>query len=93
MVEPRPIFADLIGLISAADLAALWGYSGPNSAFRDFCAKMRISPIPGRPGWYDPRLVRRRMDEAQGLAMLPAPPVAEREMTPLERRKARNGQI
>lgn len=93
MVEPKPMFADLIGLISAADLAALWGYAGVNSAFRDFCAKLHISPVPGRPGWYDPRLVRRRMDEAQGLAMLPTLASAEREMTALERRKARNGQI
>jgi len=28
---------------------------------------MRIHPVPGRRGVYDPAIVRRRLDEAQGL--------------------------
>lgn len=60
-------FTNQIGLISASDLSTLWGYAGPNSAFREFCTKLSISHVPGRPGWYDPRLVRHRMNEAQGL--------------------------
>jgi len=29
---------------------------------------MRIAPVPGRRGYFDPALVRRRLDEAQGLS-------------------------
>jgi hypothetical protein len=64
------LFADRIGLISAAELAKLWGYAGPNDAFRVFCSKLSISHVPGRPGWFDPSLVRHRMNEAQGLVPL-----------------------
>ena len=55
-------------LISAEDLARQMLFSGVNGAFRDWCALMRIHPVPGRRGVYDPALVRRRLDEAQGLA-------------------------
>ena len=60
--------ATFIVLISSADLATSMGYSGTNSAFRDWCASMRIAPVPGRRGYFDPALVRRRLDEAQGLS-------------------------
>ena len=32
---------------------------------------MRILPVPARVGWYDPSLMRRRLDEAQGLLVAP----------------------
>jgi hypothetical protein len=54
-------------LISAEDLARQMLFSGVNGAFRDWCALLRIHPVPGRRGVYDPALVRRRLDEAQGL--------------------------
>ena len=54
-------------LVSAEDLARQMLFSGVNGAFRDWCALMRIHPVPGRRGVYDPALVRRRLDEAQGL--------------------------
>lgn len=59
----------LIGLrlISAADLARAVGYENAGSAFRDWCVRMRITPVPGRRAIFDPALVRRRLDEAQGL--------------------------
>lgn len=60
--------APYIALISSAELASSMGYSGTNSAFRDWCAYMRIAPVPGRRGYFDPALVRRRLDEAQGLS-------------------------
>lgn len=89
--EPRRIAPGLeaIMMVSSAELAVALGYSGPTNAFREFCAKMRILPLPGRPGWYDPRLVRRRLDEAQGLFDRPigAPPLSL-----VEERKARRGQ-
>lgn len=56
-----------IELVSSDELAARLGYSGTNAAFRDWCASMRITPVPGRRGYFDPALVRRRLDEAQGL--------------------------
>lgn len=56
-----------IELVSSDELAARLGYSGTNAAFRDWCASMRIKPVPGRRGYFDPALVRRRLDEAQGL--------------------------
>lgn len=59
-----------IELVSSDELAGRLGYSGTNAAFRDWCASMRITPVPGRRSYYDPALVRRRLDEAQGL--LPA---------------------
>ena len=56
-----------IRLISIEQLAQELGYSGANSSCRDWLATLRITPVPGRRGWYDPLLVRRRLDEAQGL--------------------------
>lgn len=56
-----------IELVTSDDLAHRLGYSGTNAAFRDWCASMRITPVPGRRGYFDPALVRRRLDEAQGL--------------------------
>lgn len=54
-----------IRLIRATDLARAFGYKVASPAFRTRLAEMRITPV--RPGWFDPALVRRRMDEAQGL--------------------------
>lgn len=56
-----------IVLIHCDDLARDVGYASANSAFREWCARMRITPMPGRRGFYDAALVRRRLDEAQGL--------------------------
>ncbi len=78
-----------IRLINIDDLAQQLGYAGANSACRDWLASMRITPVPGRRGWYDPFLVRKRLDEAQGLSVQ-----ASRSDTPMsltEQRKARLG--
>lgn len=56
-----------IELVSSEDLASRLGYSGTNAAFRGWCVSMRITPVPGRRGYFDPALVRRRLDEAQRL--------------------------
>lgn len=89
MNSQHDVFADMIRMISAASLAKLWGYSGPTDAFRVFCTKLSITHIPGRPGWFDPCLVRRRLDEAQGLA----PPISPggRGLSLVEQRRARRG--
>ena len=57
----------MIELMHIEELARRLGYAGANSAFRDWCASLKITPVPGRRGYYDPHLVRRRLDEAQGL--------------------------
>ena len=80
-----------IRLIRSEELAAQMGYEGVNNAFRDWCAKLGITPVPGRRGIYDPVLVRRRLDEAQGLiggnaSSTPA------TMTAVEKRRARRGE-
>ena len=57
----------VIRLVPTDTLAKQMGYASANSAFREWCASLRITPVPGRRGWYDMKLVRRRLDEAQGL--------------------------
>lgn len=57
----------MLELISTEELAKQMRYSGANSAFREWLVSLRITPVPGRKGYYDPMVVRRRLDEAQGL--------------------------
>lgn len=82
-----------IRLIPLEELARDLGYSGPNSSCRDWLAMMRITPVPGRRGWYDPLLVRKRLDEAQGLSSLRSEPAsAEAPVLSLtEQRRMRRG--
>lgn len=54
----------MIELVTGEELAQSLGYSGVNNAFQDWCSQMRITPVPGRRGFYDPKLVRARLDEA-----------------------------
>ena len=62
MAEP------VIDLMSGEALARRVGYGGVTNAFRNWCAKLHITLMPGRRGYFDRKLVRRRYDEAQGLA-------------------------
>ncbi len=79
-----------IDLMTGEALARRVGYGGATNAFRDWCAKLRITPVPGRRGYYDPVLVRKRLDEAQGLASdVTSEPGS---MTPIEIRRARRGE-
>jgi hypothetical protein len=81
-----------IGLIHVEDLACELGYDGPTNAFRAWCASLRITPVPGRKGWYDRKLVRRRLDEAQGLMIEPLPGhAASQSLSLVEQRRARRG--
>lgn len=57
----------MLDLIPSEELAARMGYSAPTNQFRTWLKTMNITPVPGRRGYYDPSLVRRRLDEAQGL--------------------------
>lgn len=80
-----------INLIHSDVLARDVGYSSANSAFREWCVRMRITPVPGRRGFYDAALVRRRLDEAQGLISADLQGKGPSKMTPIEARKARRG--
>ncbi|MEM6891398.1 MAG: hypothetical protein AAF636_25205 [Pseudomonadota bacterium] len=56
-----------IRLVSSDDLAAALGFAAPNDAFRGFCRALGITPVRRNPNFYDPKLVRARLDQAQGL--------------------------
>ena len=70
-----------IKLISTRELAVSFGYDSPSPAFYEFCRRVGILPVPGRRGWYDPKLVRAKLDIAQGIqasvvAYQEAPPIS-----------------
>lgn len=54
-------------LVSAHDLAQLFGFAGANDAFRSWCKQCGIEQLPGRRAYFDPKLVRLRLDEIQGI--------------------------
>jgi hypothetical protein len=78
-----------IGAVSGDELARAYGYAGATDAFRSWCRTLRISHVPGRPGYFDPKLVRLRLDAAQGMLAVSASFVPAND--PLEARRARNG--
>ena len=83
---------DMIRLVSAAEVAACLGYSGPNDSFRKFCASAQIRPVPGRVGWYDPRHIRDRLDKVQGIDA----PTQDRpgaSLSFVDLRRLRNGKV
>lgn len=57
-----------IQLVSSDDLATALGFASPNDAFRGFCRNIGITPIRRNPNFYDPKLVRLKLDAAQGLS-------------------------
>jgi hypothetical protein len=65
-----------IQLIPTPELALLFGYNEPSASFYDFCRRTGIVPVPGRRGWYDPKLIRTRLDAVQGIS------ATEREAEP-----------
>lgn len=76
-----------ICLISTHELATAFGFKEPSNAFYSFCRSNGISPVPGRRGWYDPKLVRKQLDAAQGIA--PAEVPADRQVDYIAMRRAR----
>lgn len=79
-----------IQLIPTPELALLLGYNEPSASFYDFCRRTGIAPVPGRRGWYDPKLIRARLDAVQGIS------AAEREVAThpslVAQRRARHAQ-
>lgn len=87
-LEATSPLAQTIILIAGEDLAKLHGYGSVTSQCRAFWRNLGIKPVPGRRDFYDPRLVRQRLDAAQGLS--PKQPTNSTQTTSLvEQRKAR----
>lgn len=80
-----------VTLIAAAELAQLMGYTGATNAFRTFLFKAGIKPVPGARGKYDPKVVRCRLDEIQGLTEKPQSATAA-PLSLVQQRRARNAQ-
>ncbi|WP_434290980.1 hypothetical protein [Celeribacter sp. SCSIO 80788] len=57
-----------IDLIPAQELAARFGFSGPNESFRAFCQRLGIRPIRRNPNFYDVVHVRLQLDHAQNIS-------------------------
>ncbi len=62
--------AQSIQLVSSEDLATALGFASANDAFRGFCREKGITPVRRNPHYFDPKLVRVRLDQAQGLLAL-----------------------
>lgn len=77
-----------IRLVSADELAAELGYKGPNDAFRGFCRNIGIMPVRRNPNFYDPKMVRVRLDQAQGMVSTDPKPESS---SLVEQRRARLG--
>jgi len=58
----------MIDLITGAELAERLRFQGQTGAFREFCKKTGIHPVPGRKDCYDPVAVREKLNQAQGIA-------------------------
>ncbi|PUB13695.1 hypothetical protein DFP92_107156 [Yoonia sediminilitoris] len=69
--------AQSIQLVSSEDLATALGFASANDAFRGFCREKGITPVRRNPHYFDPKLVRVRLDQAQGLLALE--PVSQTE--------------
>ena len=76
-----------ISLVSSDDLASALGFASPNDAFRGFCRNLGITPVRRNPNFFDPKLVRLRLDQAQGLPAAVAAAANEGDL--VEARRAR----
>lgn len=76
-----------ISLVSSDDLASALGFASPNDAFRGFCRNLGITPVRRNPNFFDPKLVRLRLDQAQGLPAAIAAVANESDL--VEARRAR----
>lgn len=56
-----------ISFVSSHELAVAVGYSGVCDGFRKWCHEYGITHVPGRRSHFDPKLVRMKLDQIQGL--------------------------
>jgi hypothetical protein len=57
-----------ICLIPAEELAWATGHKDAKNKFKAWCQQTGIKPVPGNEKFFDPKLVRLRLDEIQGIA-------------------------
>ncbi|MCA0961757.1 hypothetical protein [Salipiger bermudensis] len=76
-----------IALVSASELAQMFGFSSPNDAFRTFCRRLDVRPIRRNPNYFDAKLVRFKLDAAQGLTSVTSSISQEHDL--VARRRAR----
>lgn len=81
---------DALGLtmISGEDLAIAMRFTGVTGRFRSWCRELGIKPLPGRYNVYDPKLVRQRLDLAQGIERV-APVQKDEPVSLVEQRRLR----
>jgi len=79
-----------IQLIPTPKLALLFGYNEPSASFYDFCRRTGIAPVPCRRGWYDPKLIRTRLDAVQGISATERE--AESQLSLVAQRRVRRAQ-
>ena len=56
-----------ISFVSSHELAIAAGYAGVCDGFRKWCHEYGITHVPGRRSHFDPKLVRMRLDQMQGI--------------------------
>ena len=80
-----------VSLITSHELANAMGYKSVCDGFRAWCREVGIAPVPGRKSHFDPKLVRLRLDEIQGLIETPANQnyPEEKGLSLVEQRRAR----
>lgn len=81
--------AQSIELVSSEDLAVAFGFAAPHDAFRGFCRNLGIAPVRRNPNFYDPKHVRIRLDQAQGLSLENTEKTAEKSY--VKQRRERRG--
>lgn len=77
-----------IVFVPERDLAEAFGFKRVCWQFKEFLAYHGIEPVPGRPGYYDPKVVRKRLDEAQ-----PELNKSEAPISLTEERRKRRGKV
>ncbi len=73
-------------LIPEAELALAVGFPRVTNKFRAWCQQCGIQEVPGRPKFFDPKLVRQRLDEVQGISQVAND---DKPMSLLQARRAR----
>lgn len=64
---------DSLCLITGTELGRVLGFGGDTHEFRHWRDKCGIAPVPGREKYFDPKLVRHRLDQLQGLLPMEKP--------------------
>ncbi|WP_146681568.1 hypothetical protein [Thioclava sp. F28-4] len=95
-MKPRletPTALQGIWLVTGEELAEAMRFDGVKGAFRKWCKDIGIEPVPGRRNLYDPKLVRARLDAAQGMQTPSANVEAAPTLSLVEQRRMRRDSL